>query len=231
MKTSKGVWLSKELIKDKNLSWTKKIILQEIEQLSDLEHGCIANNRHFAELLGISKSAVSMALKELEADGYIEIDNSEVERNFGRKITIKNTKKDGVKQTEQGLSKLNRGVKQTEHPPIKQTEQSKDTKTNKTKTKENNTPLPPKLKEWIEYRKSIKKKLSDLSIEKLRKRHDENHELFSRSVDYSIENGYSGLFAPDTKKFKSANEPEAGSIGWYEQQYQDGVCVDVEAEQ
>ena len=50
--------------------------------------------------------------------------------------------------------------------------------------------------EWVNYRKSIGKKLSKVTIERLIKKQAQDPELFSRSVEHSIESGYQGLFPP-----------------------------------
>jgi len=121
MSISKGVWLSTELIQDKKLSWTKKIILQEISQLSILNHGCIANNKHFSTILGISISAVSNAINQLAEDGYIVIDNSDTVRNYGRKITI-----------HENVESLHENVES----PLHENVESKDTNSNNTNSKE-----------------------------------------------------------------------------------------------
>lgn len=82
------VTVSIEIMHDKNLTPNQKFILAEIEQLSQLDRGCTASNKHFSELIGISIAGVSNALQDLEKKGYINIDNSDTKRNFGRKITI-----------------------------------------------------------------------------------------------------------------------------------------------
>ena len=82
------ITVSIEIMHDKNLTPNQKFILAEIEQLSQLDRGCTASNKHFSELIGISIAGVSNALQDLEKKGYINIDNSDTKRNFGRKITI-----------------------------------------------------------------------------------------------------------------------------------------------
>ena len=76
------------IMHDKNLTPNQKFILSEIKQLSTLEHGCIASNRHFAELVGIKVQGVSNAINDLAKKEYIVIDNSKTVRNYGRVITI-----------------------------------------------------------------------------------------------------------------------------------------------
>lgn len=83
----KGIWIPQELI-EIDISWTKRILIAEINQLEMLDKGCVASNGHFANKLKITNQAVSKALNELEKDGYINIYNAQTKRNFGRKITI-----------------------------------------------------------------------------------------------------------------------------------------------
>jgi DNA-binding MarR family transcriptional regulator len=82
------ITVSIEIMHDKNLTPNQKFILAEIEQLSTLENGCIASNKHFSDLIGITTQGVSKAINQLSKDGYITIDNAQTKRNFGRVITI-----------------------------------------------------------------------------------------------------------------------------------------------
>lgn len=97
----KGIWIPVELI-NIDISWTKRILLAEITQLEMLDKGCIASNSHFAQKLKLSNQAVSKALNELNKDGYIEIDNAQTKRNFGRVITI-NFGKSGINFGKSGI--------------------------------------------------------------------------------------------------------------------------------
>ena len=82
------ITVSIEIMHDKKLTPNQKFILAEIEHLSSLYKGCIATNKHFSDLIGITVQGVSRALQQLEINGYIKIDNSSTKRNFGRVITI-----------------------------------------------------------------------------------------------------------------------------------------------
>ena len=92
---TKFITVSIEIMHDKKLSQSKKFILAEIQQLVSLEKGCIATNSHFAKLIGITSQGVSKALNELAKDGYININNAQTKRNFGREISI-NSGKSGI---------------------------------------------------------------------------------------------------------------------------------------
>lgn len=89
---TKFITVSIEIMHDKNLTPNQKFILAEIMQLSSLEKGCIASNRHFSELIGITTMGASKAINDLSTKGYIIIDNAQTKRNFGRVITINSGK-------------------------------------------------------------------------------------------------------------------------------------------
>lgn len=108
---TKFITVSIEIMHDKKLSPNQKFILAEIEQLSSLEKGCIATNKHFSELIGITTQGVSKAINQLSSDGYISIDNSQTKRNFGRKITINS----GVFTINSGKSAINSGLESKEN--------------------------------------------------------------------------------------------------------------------
>ena len=69
----KGVWIPKEIYLDKNLSWTEKILLIEIDSL-DGEEGCFATNEHFANHLMVSKDRVSKIISKLNSKGYVTVE-------------------------------------------------------------------------------------------------------------------------------------------------------------
>ncbi len=75
---------------DTKLNQSQKFLLAEIEQLSQLQKGCIASNNHFAELIGITKENVSRNLNDLEKKGYINMEIINGTRNHERIITITN---------------------------------------------------------------------------------------------------------------------------------------------
>ena len=82
------VTVSIEIMHDQNLNQSQKFILAEIEQLSQLDKGCIASNKHFAELIGITKENVSRNINDLRIKGYIDIEIVPGSRNHTRIISI-----------------------------------------------------------------------------------------------------------------------------------------------
>ncbi len=85
---TKFITIRVEILHDKNLTMSQKIILAEIEQLATLDAGCYASNKHFAEMIGSTKSSVSRTISELEKKGYIDIEIVNGSRNHERIITI-----------------------------------------------------------------------------------------------------------------------------------------------
>ena len=68
----KGIWIPKEIWLRTDLSTSEKIMLLEIDSLSDKE-GCFAKNKHFSELLVKSSGTVENMIAKLRDKGLIEI--------------------------------------------------------------------------------------------------------------------------------------------------------------
>jgi len=112
------ITISIEIMHVKNLTANQKFILAEIEQLSQLEHGCYAHNQHFADLIGMAKESVSRSIKDLEDKGYISVKITNGSRNHERLLT---------------LNKMLRPPKQNVKTPLTKHQETKENKTtNKT---------------------------------------------------------------------------------------------------
>ena len=85
---TKFITVSIEIMHDQDLNQSQKFLLAEIEQLTSLEHGCIASNQHFAELIGITKGNVSKNINDLKSKGYIDIEIVAGSRNHTRVVTL-----------------------------------------------------------------------------------------------------------------------------------------------
>ena len=114
---TKFITVSIDIMHDKNLTPNQKFILAEIEQLSELEKGCIASNKHFSELIGIKVQGVSNAINDLAKKGYISIDNSKTIRNYGRIITIHSD----VSTIHDNVSTIHSNVESKENKTINKT--------------------------------------------------------------------------------------------------------------
>lgn len=71
-KNRKGLWISIEILEDKNLDAVNKIILAEIYSLCELPKGCIAGDQHLGDLVNLSRTAINSRIKLLVAMGYFE---------------------------------------------------------------------------------------------------------------------------------------------------------------
>jgi hypothetical protein len=68
----KGVWIPKEIYLNKELSWSEKILLIEINSLDNNEEkGCFASNKYLSEFIGISESSMANMVSKLKAQNYI----------------------------------------------------------------------------------------------------------------------------------------------------------------
>ena len=71
----KGIWIPIEILNDKNLDSSDKILLSEIYSLINLPNGCFAPNKYFGDLLNITSGAASKRITALKEKGYIETKN------------------------------------------------------------------------------------------------------------------------------------------------------------
>ncbi len=85
---TKFITVPVEILRNKDLNHSQKFILSEIMQLQELEKGCIAQNKHFADLIGITKENVSRNINELKEKGYISLSIVNGSRNHERIIKI-----------------------------------------------------------------------------------------------------------------------------------------------
>ena len=66
----KGVWIPKDIYLSKELNWSQKILVIEIDSLDNGE-GCFASNEYLANFLGISSWRVANLLTDLRRKGWI----------------------------------------------------------------------------------------------------------------------------------------------------------------
>ena len=129
--STKFITVSIEIMHDVNINNSQKFILAEIEQLSHLELGCIASNKHFSDLIGITKENVSRNIRDLEDKKYLDIEIVPGSRNHTRIITLTdivtppyyNDKTPLLKQQETIDNKttnktINKSVSNSKHPTV-----------------------------------------------------------------------------------------------------------------
>lgn len=90
---------------DKKLKPNEKLLYGEITALCNEKGFCWASNKYFAELYSVSTTSVSLWIKNLSDNGYIEI---EIEKNYSRKLYLKGVLrkvKGGFKENLKGVLK------------------------------------------------------------------------------------------------------------------------------
>ena len=107
----KGIWIPKEIWESDELTLREKVFLVEIDSL-DGDDGCYASNDHFAKFFGLSKNRCSEVINSLNHKGYITIrylykdKTKQIEKRI---IKIVKTKYFGIRKTEGGIRKTDRG--------------------------------------------------------------------------------------------------------------------------
>lgn len=125
----KGVWIPAELWMDRKLSMTEKVMLVEIDTLSNDERGCFATNAHFADFFDLSKSRVSEIISALASKGYVRV----VVKRKGEQIIGRSIFTDSYS----GFWK--NPIRESDDPS---SEKALSSNTNSSNTKSNNTRAP-----------------------------------------------------------------------------------------
>ena len=73
MKKLKGLWISAEILLNKDLSDKEKIILSMILYLSDETGSCFASNKYIASIVNVTSDRVSKIVSSLKKKEYIEV--------------------------------------------------------------------------------------------------------------------------------------------------------------
>ena len=92
-----------EIILNKEISSTSKLLYGLISSLSNEKGYCWASNDYLGELLSVSGTRTSLLIKELIEAGLIE---SKVEKNYKREIRLKGV----LTKVKGGINKTKRGV-------------------------------------------------------------------------------------------------------------------------
>jgi hypothetical protein len=67
----KGVWISRDIWLDKNLSCTEKCLLAEIDSL-DNDKGCFASNEYLGDFIGVTAGRCANIISDLRKRGYLK---------------------------------------------------------------------------------------------------------------------------------------------------------------
>lgn len=75
----KGVWISRDIYLNPDLSWTEKILLVEIDSL-DHGPGCYASNSYLSQFLQVSGDWIKHLLADMKSRGFITVAYSDGHR-------------------------------------------------------------------------------------------------------------------------------------------------------
>jgi len=89
--------VSSEIMSDKDLGFSAKLVLAEIEHLDAIGH-CFASNGYFADMFDLSKSRVSHIISDLTRRGYISAMLEWKNKQVIKRI-IKPSRKGGIAKT------------------------------------------------------------------------------------------------------------------------------------
>ncbi|MGA2143274.1 MAG: helix-turn-helix domain-containing protein [Brevinematales bacterium] len=109
----KGVWIPKAIYLCSDLSANEKLLLAEIDSLSQLEDGCFASNEYFANFLGVSIPTVTRSishLKKLKLISVISFDGHIRKLSSNIRVIIvpdQNDETDKSKGSEALIKKMN----------------------------------------------------------------------------------------------------------------------------
>ncbi|MBI9062757.1 MAG: helix-turn-helix domain-containing protein [Marinilabiliaceae bacterium] len=173
----KGIWIPVDIIEEKSLNLSEKIILAVIMSLSNNSKGiCTANNRYFASILSCTDRRIQQILKKLNEKGMIEVRNKF--RDEAKNISFREVKY------------ISLTPRNKFHPYKK--DDNKDLIITEGQLKK-------AFYRWKEYRIEINKPLvksSELaSFEKLKKLSNDNASVAEKIVRQTIENGWHSLQA------------------------------------
>ncbi len=229
---TRGIWIPIEIMNDSELSYSQKFILAEIEQLSQLQDGCYAQNSHFAELAGIAKATVSRSITGLKDMGYVEITVENGSRNHVRMITV-NKSSTHDKTSSPPIQNIK--------PPMTKSQETKgNTHTN---THTNTQAFTFTLKKITAFDNLTNEYINELNRYIVKSEYALTFEHFR---DTCLANGYKyknfslsylnwakkDFNSPAQKShFKNRNDPQVGSIMWQlEQEAKEADYVDVQIE-
>ncbi|NAB85985.1 helix-turn-helix domain-containing protein, partial [Enterococcus faecalis] len=173
----KGIWIPKNVWLDKELSWTEKFLIVEIDSL-DNDDGCFASNEYFSNFFGLSKDRVSKLISGLKEKGYIDV-------SYQYKPGTKSIERRVVKITEGYRRKQLEGIGENNYRGIGENAKDNNTLINNTKNNTKNIYSVEQSssmselfeKVWKTYpKKTNKKKAKEQFLKKIKS--DEDFERF-----------------------------------------------------
>jgi len=144
----KGIWIPKEIYLNKELSWTEKILLVEVDSL-DRGEGCFASNEYFGKFLGRSIGQIANVISKLRSRKLLITKHFDGRKRF---ISCNPDLRKTIRQTSgkpEGRLKENLKYSNTVNNTVSNTVSNTVNNTEEELTKERKN--PPSLRDVKEY--------------------------------------------------------------------------------
>ena len=178
------------LIEETDLTKTDLLVYCKI---ANLPKGCFASYSKLAEMVGKSRRQVIYSVNKLSDLGLLERDPAGAFRAImGAEVCTEEC----TEMHQTGEQKCTEVVQKSAH-----TTNIYNTRSGSTKRDASAPDYPEPISRWLSYRKEIKKPLKQLSIDRLIALYGSDPATTAAKIDFSIEQGYQGLFSPPQSKF------------------------------
>lgn len=207
-----GVWIPAAIFQTPTISITAKVVYGVLESL-DNEGGCFASNAYLSKHLGLEVRQVQNILADLETAGLItrvEDSGRRIIRTIERVAVTKAltdgqvTRSEVGKKLQGGMQKPAQGVCTKLHTYNKEdNKEDKDTVQQQmwiARLPFGSEAFLNAWKSWVVYRKEMKKKLTDSSVQaQCREFALWGEQKSIEAIEQSIKQGWQGLFEPNKK--------------------------------
>lgn len=209
-----GVWIPSAIFQTPSISITAKVVYGVLESL-DNEGGCFASNAYLSKHLGLEVRQVQNLLADLEAAGLItrtEDTGRRIIRTIERVSIVKAlTRPEGCKKLQGGMQEVAEGVCK-KLPTYNKEDNKGDKDTVQQQMWLVRLPFGSEAfiaswKSWVAYRKEMKKKLTDSSVQAQFKEFALwGEQKSTEAIEQSIKQGWLGLFEPNKKNGAKASK-------------------------
>ena len=197
---------------DSGIKQGAKLLYGEITALCNNKGFCWATNHYFAQLYDVSERTIQRWINDLNKSSYIKVElNTQKGQQTTRKIMVVDLIPVPLtKQSGEGDS----NVPETGDKNVAQNSTRDNTTENKGEELYFEDPeLNDKYKQWVAYRKEIKKTMKPTTIEaQIKKLIQYPKAVIISAIDKSIESGWQGLFPERQHTFAATSSGVASGV-------------------
>jgi hypothetical protein len=201
-----GVFIPREVLLDSDLTASAKLIFAIIQSL-DNDKGCFASNEYIGNMLGLSESSVRSSIAELERKHYVtRFVDGECNRTIKTCTTVSLTAGDPRQISGDTPPENKRPPRQKTGTYSNRKNSNRDIKALMLPALPHGADFASAWADWMEYRKQANKPLTPSTIlAQLNLLTTLTETDATTSIRNSIQNGWSGLFAPRQQYGKPSN--------------------------